>query len=79
VAAIETMRCALAQCDRTLDNFVLAAHQHVSALDFRWRGYAAVNIELGFAGAAVRSPYQVARYLFVLSMAVEDGIDIHNL
>jgi hypothetical protein len=78
IAAIETVWSAAAQRERTPDDIVFAAHQHVSALDLRWRGNAALNICLGFAAATVRSPYQVTGYEFVLSIAIKDGIDIHN-
>jgi hypothetical protein len=68
----------LAQRKCSPDNIIAAAHQHVSALNFGWRGHAPFDIGLGFAAAAVWSPYQVTGYLFILSIAIEDGIDIRN-
>ena len=73
-----TVRGTLAQRERTSDHIVIAAQDHVRALDLGWRGYAPFDIGLGFAKAAVWSPYQIADYFFVLSIAVKDGIDILN-
>ena len=67
-----------AQRESTPDNIVLAAQQHISAFHLGWRGNASINVGLGFAAAAVWSPYQVASYLFLLSVPGKDGIDIHN-
>jgi hypothetical protein len=70
------VRGALAQSERTSDEVVPAAYKYVSALDLPWRGHAALNIGLGFAEAAVRSPNQIARNLFVLSIGTEDRLGI---
>jgi hypothetical protein len=72
------VRGPLAQRERTPNDIIAAAHKRVSTLDLGWRGHAPFDIGLGFSAAAVWSPYQVTGYRFVLSIAAEDGIDIHN-
>src|SRR5437762_3787166 len=76
IATIESVRSALAQSERTPDEVVLAANKHVSALDLRWRGHATLHIRFGVDQASVRSPNQVARNLFVLSVGTEDRVSI---
>src|SRR5215831_11514439 len=78
ITAIETVRGTLAQRKCTADHIVVPARDHVSALNFGWRSNAPFDIGSGFTAAAVGSPYQIPCYLFVLSVAAEDGIDIHK-
>jgi hypothetical protein len=41
-------------------------------------GTVGLDVGLGFGAAAVRSPYRISDYLFVLRIGIEDGVGIHD-
>src|SRR5689334_22736775 len=78
ISAIEAVWSALAQRERASDAVVLAAHDHVGALDLRRGGDASLNVRSGIVGAAMRSPDQIADDIFILSIGAEDCIGIYG-
>jgi hypothetical protein len=76
IAAIKTMRSALAQREGTPDDIVVPAHQHVSALDLARGSNGALEVRLRFPPIAMGPPYHVASDLFILSIGIEYRVGI---
>jgi hypothetical protein len=70
------MRRRLAKRKGTSDEPVVSADRDIGALDIRRRRDAALDLGFSLATALVWSPDQVACYLFVLCVGVEDRVAI---